>query len=106
MICQFPLHQSREYARSHKSVSLSFALQHPHLPNRDEDDVTDKSEADTPTYDPNPELMTDEKLANRPKKPEKHKDGEAVSQDNTAMNNTGSGPKKQPEDIAPEQAGS
>ena len=49
-------------------------------------------------------MMTDENLANKPKKPEHHKDGETVSQDNSAINKKG--PRKEPEDIAPEQAGS
>lgn len=79
-------------------------LQHPHLPGRSSGDNTDKSDAKTPTYDPQPDMMTDENLANKPKKPEHHKDGETVSQDNTAINKTG--PRKEPEDIAPEQAGS
>lgn len=81
-------------------------MQHPHLPGRNPDDETDMSDAKTPTYDPQPDMMTDENLANRTKKPEQHKDGDIVSQDNTAMNNTGDGPRKEPEDIAPEQAGS
>lgn len=49
-------------------------------------------------------MMTDETLANKPKQLGKRKDGETVDSDNSLSN--GDGPRKEPEDIAPEQAGS
>ena len=79
-------------------------LQHPHLPGANPDSTTDKSDAKTPTYDTQPDMMTDETLANKPKQPGKRKDGEALDSDNSLTNKDG--PRKEPEDIAPEQAGS
>ena len=86
------------------SADLLVLLQHPHLPGASSSDITDKSDAKTPTYDPQPDMMTDENLANKPKQPGKHKDGDTVSNNNSMINKKG--PRKEPEDIAPEQAGS
>lgn len=79
------------------------ALQHPNLPGRSDADTTDKSDAPK-GYDPNPDLMFDAHSANKPKDGER-KDGEVVDQDNT-ISSSSDQPRKSPEDVAPEQAGS
>lgn len=78
-------------------------MQHPNLPGRSDSATTDKSAAPE-GYDPNPGLMFDAHNSNKPK-PGEHKDGEVVDQDNT-ISSSSDQPRKAPEDVAPEQAGS
>ena len=79
------------------------ALQHPHLPGKNSESTTDKSDAPK-GYDPNPDLMFDANSPNKPKKGQ-GKDGETVDKDNT-ISSSSNQPRKEPEDVAPEQAGS
>ena len=79
-------------------------MQHPHLPGRKPGDVTDKSDAPK-GFDPNPELMEDQSNANAPANRKAEKKGQTVDQDNT-ISSSKSQPRKEPEDVAPEQAGS
>ena len=84
-----------------------YDLQHPNLPGRSSADTTDKSDAPK-GYDPNPNLMMDKNLANKPNDKQDRdskKDGEVVDQDNT-ISSSSKQPRKAPEDIAPETAGS
>lgn len=79
------------------------ALQHPNLPGRSDSATTDKSDAPK-GYDPNPNLMFDADSPNKPKDGDR-KDGQVVDQDNT-ISSSSDQPRKAPEDVAPEQAGS
>ncbi len=89
----------------HKLKQLCcLCVQHPNLPGRSSSDNTDKSGAPK-GYDPNPDLMTDETNANKPKDKGAMKDGDVVDRDNT-ISSSSKQPRKAPEDVAPEQAGS
>ena len=79
-------------------------MQHPNLPGRNPDDITDKSDAPK-GFDPNPDLMEDQSNANAPGNRKAEKTGETVDQDNTIASSSEQ-PRKSPEDVAPEQAGS
>ena len=84
-----------------------YDLQHPNLPGKSSADTTDKSDAPK-GYDPNPNLMMDKNLANKPNDKQDRdskKDGEVVDQDNT-ISSSSKQPRKAPEDVAPETAGS
>ncbi|KAL0027035.1 hypothetical protein WJX79_000208 [Trebouxia sp. C0005] len=79
---------------------------HPNLPGKSSADTTDKSDAPK-GYDPNPNLMMDKNLANKPNDKQDRdskKDGEVVDQDNT-ISSSSKQPRKAPEDVAPETAG-
>jgi len=111
---QKPVHDSENVGRDTSAGGV-----HPHLPNSDH--AVDASEAAVPTKaGVNEDLMSDDSLANKPRK-DKKKKGEVVDQSFAHMKpgaasdadvpsrkrgKKAKGDADQPQDVAPEQAGS